>query len=122
MTGWIVEHLGPDVPIHFTAFHPDWKMRDKPSTPAATLSRARAIALQAGIRYAYTGNVHDTAGGSTWCAQCKALLIERDWYELGRWNLDAHGRCLGCGAQLPGVFQATPGSHGRKRVPVRLSA
>jgi pyruvate formate lyase activating enzyme len=120
MTQWVVEKLGPDVPLHFTAFHPDWKMRNKPSTPPATLSRARAIALRNGLRYAYTGNVHDPEGASTYCHQCRTRLIERDWYELGAWQLDASGACLNCGTQLPGVFGAKPGAWGRRRVPVRF--
>ncbi len=86
MCQWIAEHLGVDVPIHFTAFHPDWKMRDHPNTPAATLTRARKIAMKHGIRYAYTGNVHDSDGGSTRCHHCHNMLIERDWYVLGEWG------------------------------------
>ena len=121
MTQWIVEHLGPDVPLHFTAFHPDFRMLDKPSTPAATLTRARSIALRNGIRYAYTGNVHDGNGGSTWCHQCGKLLIERDWYVLGTWNLTPDARCNACGAPLPGLFERRPGTWGARRQPVRLS-
>ena len=121
-TAWIVENLGPDVPVHFTAFHPDWKMLDTPTTPPATLSRARAIALKNGIRYAYTGNVYDAAGGSTYCHGCGALLIGRDWYELGAWNLTDDGRCLRCGAACAGVFDGLPGEWGRRRAPVRLRA
>jgi len=120
MTRWIMDRLGPDVPLHFTAFHPDWKMTDKPHTPAATLTRARRIALGNGLRYVYTGNVHDPVGSSTWCPTCGALLIERDWYELGHWRLDAGGACLGCGSQLPGVFDGPPGAWGPRRLPVRL--
>ena len=120
MTGWVVEHLGPDVPMHFTAFHPDWKMRNVEATPAATLSRARRIAKANGVRFAYTGNVHNAEGGSTWCPACDELLIERDWYRLGRWSLDGHGRCRNCGEVIPGHFDAVPGQFGPKRVPVRL--
>jgi len=120
MTRWIMDRLGPDVPLHFTAFHPDWKMTDKPHTPAATLTRARRIALGNGLRYVYTGNVHDPVGSSTWCPTCGALLIERDWYELGHWRLDAGGACLGCGSRLPGVFDGPPGAWGPRRLPVRL--
>ena len=94
---------------------------DRPPTPAATLSRARAIALANGIRYCYTGNVHDRDGGSTYCHACKARLIERDWYELGEWRLDGEGRCLACGTPLPGRFAAAPGRWGRKRMPVRIA-
>ena len=120
MTGWVVEHLGNDVPMHFTAFHPDWKMTDVASTPAATLSRARRIALQNGVHFAYTGNVHDTDGGSTWCPNCHGLLIERDWYTLGRWELNSKGKCRHCGYQVPGHFSAAPGQFGPRRMPVRL--
>ena len=91
MTSWVVEQLGPDVPMHFTAFHPDWKMRNILSTPRSTLSRARQIAIDNGVRYAYTGNVHDPSGSSTCCHQCGELLIERDWYQLGNWGLDQIG-------------------------------
>jgi len=122
MTRWVVDTLGPDVPLHFTAFHPDWKMLDKPATPPATLTRARRIARANGVRYAYTGNVHDNEGGSTWCHHCGALLIERDWYQLGQWGLDAHGKCAKCGTVLPGVFEARPGSWGARRLPVRMAA
>lgn len=118
---WIAEHLGVDVPLHFSAFHPDWKMLDKTRTPAATLTRARNIALGKGLRYVYTGNVHDTAGSSTYCPACRALVIERDWYELGHWGLDVKGQCLSCGTQLAGVFDGPPGNWGAKRLPVRLS-
>ncbi|EKV30483.1 Radical SAM, Pyruvate-formate lyase-activating enzyme [Caenispirillum salinarum AK4] len=120
MTGWIMENLGGDVPIHFSAFHPDYKMRDIHRTPAETLSRARSIARAAGIRFVYTGNVHDAEGGSTWCPHCDALLIERDWYELGRWNLTPEGDCGSCGTHIPGVFEARPGTWGRQRRPVHL--
>ena len=120
LSRWVTNTLGPDVPLHFTAFHPDWKMRDKPATPAATLSRARAIARANGVRYVYTGNVHDGAGGSTWCHGCGALLIGRDWFDLTRWRLDEDGCCMDCGTPLPGVFELRPGSWGRQRQPVRL--
>jgi pyruvate formate lyase activating enzyme len=120
MTRWIVEHLGPDVPVHFTAFHPDWKLRDRPSTPAATLTRAREIALANGLRYAYTGNVRDIEGQSTRCHRCGAVLIERDWYELGVWRLDERGRCAACGEPCAGVFDGAPGRWGARRLPVQL--
>ena len=122
MTRWVVEHVGPDVPMHFTAFHPDFKMLDRPPTPPDTLSRARAIALANGVRYAYTGNVHDTAGSSTYCQECGARLIERDWYRLGEYRLSADGRCQACGARCPGVFDGPPGDWGPRRQPVRLAA
>jgi pyruvate formate lyase activating enzyme len=121
MTRWVVEHLGTDVPMHFTAFHPDFKMLDTPHTPPATLTRARDIARANGVQFAYTGNVHDRAGGSTCCASCNTLLIERDWYELGEYHVTDDGRCESCGAVVPGRFQGTRGSWGARRVPVRLA-
>ena len=121
MTSWVVEELGPDVPMHFTAFHPDWKMLDIESTPAETLSRARRIAMDNGVHFAYTGNVHDSSGGSTYCPGCDELVIERDWYELGAWNLNKNGACQNCGTKIPGHFDATPGNFGAKRMPVRLA-
>ncbi len=120
MCEWVVEKLGPDMPIHFTAFHPDYKMRDRPPTPPATLIRARAIALASGVRHAYTGNVHDCAGGSTYCVGCGEVVIERDWYRLGAYRLTDDGRCEACGRRLPGVFAGTVGTWGSRRVPVRL--
>jgi pyruvate formate lyase activating enzyme len=122
MTRWVMDKLGPDVPLHFTAFHPDWKMMDKAHTPPATLTRARKIALANGLHHVYTGNVHDSAGSSTYCSSCHQRVIERDWYELGEWRLDAAGKCLNCGTQLPGVFNGAAGSWGARRLPVRLNA
>jgi pyruvate formate lyase activating enzyme len=121
MTGWIASELGPDVPVHFTAFHPDFKMMDVPPTPAATLTRAREIAVTNGLQYAYTGNVHDSAGSSTYCAACGNVLVERDWYVLGRYDLTSDGRCGSCGATCPGVFEDRPGTWGARRLPVRLA-
>ena len=121
LTQWVMQKLGPEVPLHFTAFHPDWKMLDKPHTPPATLTRARDIGVRNGLRYVYTGNVHDREGGSTWCHGCGTLLIERDWYELGAWRLDEQGKCRQCGEALPGVFNGPPGTWGRRRQPVRLA-
>jgi pyruvate formate lyase activating enzyme len=112
LTRWVVEHLGPDVPLHFTAFHPDHRLRDRPPTPPSTLARARRIAMANGVHHAYTGNVHNPAGQSTWCHSCGALLIERDGYALGAWNLGPDGRCLGCGEVLRGVFEEQPGTWG----------
>jgi pyruvate formate lyase activating enzyme len=121
MTGWVVEKLGPDVPMHFTAFHPDWKLRDLPPTPAATLARAREIARSNGIRFAYTGNVHDKTGGSTYCPACDHLLVGRNWYVLSDWNLTPSGDCQACGSHVPGVFEERPGDWGARRQPVRLA-
>ena len=120
-SAWFAETLGPDVPWHFTAFHPDYRMLDKPRTPPATLTRARAIARSHGLRFVYTGNVHDEAGGSTECPGCGERLIGRDWYEITAWRLDAEGRCARCGARCPGVFEAEPGEWGARRQPVRLA-
>jgi pyruvate formate lyase activating enzyme len=120
MTQWVVERLGPDVPMHFTAFHPDWRMLDKPPTPKATLERARRIALENGVRYAYTGNVSDEKGGSTYCHACGKVLIGRDWYELSEWNLTPDGRCAFCDAPCAGVFDPEPGHWGARRQPVDM--
>jgi pyruvate formate lyase activating enzyme len=121
MTAWVVEHLGPDVPMHFTAFHPDFRMLDVAHTPPETLTRARRIARANGVRYAYTGNVHDVDGGSTFCTGCGTRVIERDWYRLGEWRLTDDGRCTSCGTQLPGRFAGAPGTWGPRRQPVRLA-
>ena len=120
LSRWVRDELGPDVPLHFTAFHPDFKLRDAPPTPPQTLTRARHIALANGLRYVYTGNVHDVDGGSTYCHGCGQRLIGRDWYELSTWNLEANGGCRFCGTRLPGVFEPAPGDWGRRRVPVAL--
>jgi pyruvate formate lyase activating enzyme len=120
MTTWVVEHLGAHVPMHFTAFHPDWQMLDVPPTPPRTLSRAREIAIQNGVRYAYTGNVHDVQGGSTLCHACGRLLIARDWYILQDWNLTHDGCCTNCGTRCAGVFEGPAGDWGAKRLPVRI--
>jgi pyruvate formate lyase activating enzyme len=120
LTRWVAERLGPDVPVHFTAFHPDWKMTDRPPTPPSTLARARRIAIRNGVRYAYTGNVHDIEGGTTWCHRCGTSLIERDWFDLRHWALAEDGTCRQCGAPCPGVFDPAPGTWGPRRLPVRL--
>jgi pyruvate formate lyase activating enzyme len=120
MSRWVVDRLGPEVPMHFTAFHPDFKMNDLPPTPPKTLSRARRIALDNGVRYAYTGNVVDPGGGSTYCHNCGELVIGRDWYRLGTWKLDDEGCCLGCGTQCAGRFDGPPGDWGPRRMPVRI--
>jgi pyruvate formate lyase activating enzyme len=117
---WIMKELGPDVPVHFTAFHPDHKMTDIPATPAATLTRARAIALGEGLHYVYTGNVHDTAGGTTCCPGCKAPLIVRDWYRIEDFSVEPDGRCPHCRAAIAGRFETFGRAFGRRRVPIRL--
>lgn len=115
MTRWIVDNLGADVPIHFTAFHPDYKMLQHANTPASTLMRSRQIAIDAGMNYVYTGNIRDASGGSTYCSNCSFILIERDWYQLGVWNLDEQGCCNQCGEPLAGNFEKNPGTWGSKR-------
>jgi pyruvate formate lyase activating enzyme len=120
MTRWVVDKLGPDVPMHFSAFHPDWKMMDVPPTPKETLVRAREIAMENGVRYAYTGNVHNAAGDSTYCHHCGELLIGRDWYVLTDWQLTVDGKCASCGTPCAGVFEAGHGNWGARRQPVRL--
>lgn len=115
MTQWVVENLGAEVPLHFTAYHPDWKMLDKPQTSLQSLLKARQIALKNGVHYAYVGNVHDKVADSTYCHNCGKLLIGRDWYELSEWNLDAKGHCNSCGTRCAGLFEAMPGNWGAKR-------
>jgi pyruvate formate lyase activating enzyme len=118
----VMERLGPDVPLHLTAFHPDWKMRDTPPTPPGTLRRARRIAREAGLRHVFTGNIHDPEGQGTNCHGCGALLIGRDWYDITAWHLTADGRCASCGTRCAGVFDGTPGRWGRRRVPLAVPA
>ena len=120
MTRWVVDKLGPDVPMHFSAFHPDWKMMDIPPTPKGTLIRAREIAMENGVRYAYTGNVHNAAGDSTYCHHCGETLIGRDWYALTAWKLTADGKCASCGTPCAGVFESGHGNWGARRQPVQL--
>jgi pyruvate formate lyase activating enzyme len=121
LTRWAVENLGPDVPLHFSAFHPDFRLRDRPRTSPETLRRARRIAVKNGVRYAYVGNVHDPEADSTFCHVCGTLLIGRDWYELTGWHIGPGNRCPVCGTCCAGVFEARPGDWGRKRLPVPSS-
>jgi pyruvate formate lyase activating enzyme len=120
MTRWVVDELGPDVPMHFSAFHPDYRMLDIPATDSDSLTRARAIALNNGVHYAYTGNVHDKRGESTYCANCGELLIGRDWYVLSEWKLTAQGTCPHCNSACAGVFEDQAGDWGARRLPVRI--
>jgi len=121
LTDWIGRQLGPDVPLHFTAFHPDWKLDKLPPTPPATLQRARNIALNAGLHHVYTGNVHDPAGGTTFCPNCKAALIVRDWYEISAYHLDDTGHCPHCGTPIAGRFGHFEQPFGAKRIPVSMA-
>ncbi len=122
MTMWVVDRLGPDVPMHFTAFHPDFRLLDCAATAPSTLTRARCIALDNGVHHAYTGNVRDPDGQSTRCSSCGKIVIGRSGYTLSRWNLDGAGNCTHCGARLAGVIDGPPGDWGGRRRPVRLSA
>ncbi len=120
LSEWMASKLRPEVPLHFSAFHPDFKMTNVPATPAATLRRARAQALSAGLKHVYVGNVHDVEGDTTGCAGCGEKLIVRDWYELLEYRLTAEGACPKCGATLAGHFDAQPGTFGRQRYRVAI--
>jgi pyruvate formate lyase activating enzyme len=122
MSQWIMKELGPDVPLHFSAFHPDYKMPDIPATPASTLIRARNIAIKAGLRYVYTGNVHHEEGDTTICPSCQAPLIVRDWYQIKQYRLTPHGHCPDCDANIVGRFDVRSGNFGRKRIPISINA
>jgi pyruvate formate lyase activating enzyme len=125
MCHWIARELRPDVPLHFTAFHPDYKLDHLPATPSSTLSRARRIAQEEGLQFVYTGNVHDREGGTTFCPQCHAALIERDWHRILRYELDsgagADGRCPHCTTAIAGRFGTFEGAFGNRRIPVRVA-
>ncbi|MHB8838638.1 MAG: AmmeMemoRadiSam system radical SAM enzyme [Gemmatimonadaceae bacterium] len=120
MSRWIVRELGADVPLHFSAFHPDWRMMDVPPTPPATLTRARDIARRAGLHYVYTGNVQDRAGGTTLCPGCQAALIERDWYDIRAYRVTHDGRCPECGTAIAGRFGEYRGAFGNRRLPIAM--
>jgi pyruvate formate lyase activating enzyme len=126
MCRWIARELKPDVPLHFTAFHPDYKLDDLPATPSSTLSRARRIAFEEGLQYVYTGNVHDREGGSSFCPACHALLIERDWHCVLRYELvgddGGDGRCPHCMTAIAGRFGRFEGSLGNRRIAVRMAS
>ena len=120
LSRWVATEMGPDVPLHFTAFHPDFKMTDLPPTPPATLRRARQIALEAGLHHVYTGNVRDLAGGVTRCAACGTALIERDGYRILAYRLTTAGACPDCGAPLAGRFGDYGQPFGSRRIPVAI--
>lgn len=121
LTSWIVKNLGPEVPLHFTAFHPAYKMLDVSPTPVLTLRKAREIARAGGIRHCYTGNIEDPEGETTFCHSCRKELIGRKGYVLDTWNLEEKGSCKFCGTVCAGIFGPKPGGWGSKRLPVRLS-
>ncbi|MEM6998648.1 MAG: AmmeMemoRadiSam system radical SAM enzyme, partial [Pseudomonadota bacterium] len=121
MTEWIFSELGPDVPLHFSAFHPDWKMRDKPRTTLQSLQKARSIAIINGLHNVYTGNVHDPEGDTTYCHHCGEELIIRDWYNIKKWNLSENGTCPSCNEECAGIFDSKPGNWGAKRQPIQLN-
>jgi pyruvate formate lyase activating enzyme len=113
-------NLGADVPLHFTVFHPDYKMHDRPATPPETLKKARTIAMSKGLRYVYTGNIHDVQGSSTYCPGCGKRIIERDWFILGEYHVTPKGECGFCKTKISGFFEEMPGSWGAKRVGIRF--
>ena len=121
MCAWLMKELGPDVPLHFTAFHPDYKMNDLPPTPPATLYRSRRIALDAGLNYVYTGNIHDAEGGTTFCPSCHAALIVRDWHDIRRYDLTPAGKCPHCATAVAGAFESFHGQFGRHRIPLAIN-
>jgi pyruvate formate lyase activating enzyme len=121
MTRWIAKELGPDVPLHFTAFHPDYRMTDTPATPVTTLERSRTIGMKNGLRHVYTGNVVHPEGGTTSCPGCEAEVIVRDWHRIVRYHLDDSGHCLDCGAAIPGRFGPFEKAMEGRRMPVRLA-
>jgi pyruvate formate lyase activating enzyme len=120
MCQWIREHLGQDVPLHFSAFHPDFKMLTKPATPLSTLLKARSIALSYGLHYVYCGNVSDVKSDSTYCPNCHERVIERNWYQLGQYQLDQSGHCQHCHYTLAGVFDGPKGNFGQQRLPIQF--
>jgi pyruvate formate lyase activating enzyme len=120
LTRWVVDNVGPDVPLHFTAFHPDFRMLDVTPTPAATLRRAREIARGNGVRYAYTGNIWDPEGATTRCHACGSTLIEREGYRISGYHLTPQGRCPTCMTPCTGVFEAAAGNWSGGFLPVRL--
>ena len=121
MCAWIMRELGPDVPLHFTAFHPDYKMNDLPPTPPATLHRSRKIALEAGLQYVFTGNIHDAEGGTTFCPQCHAALIVRDWHQINAYEVTPEAKCPHCATTIAGEFEVFSGQFGRRRIPVAIN-
>ena len=121
LSEWVMTKLGPDVPLHFTAFHPDYKMTNLPHTRQDTLTMAREIAREVGLHFVYTGNVHDERGQSTYCPGCGERLIGRDWYQITAWRLIDEGHCRSCGRAVPGLFEARAGRWGQRRLSIRIN-
>jgi len=121
LSQWVFKELGPDVPLHFSAFHPDWRMKDIPPTPPSTLTRARNLAMAEGLHFVYTGNVHDREGGTTFCPNCHQPLIVRDWYEIPEYRLTESGHCPGCGVAISGRYEKFKEAFGSKRIPVAMT-
>jgi pyruvate formate lyase activating enzyme len=121
LSNWIRQQLGNDVPLHFSAFHPDHKMPDVPPTPVSTLIHARDIALTKGLNYVYTGNVHNATGDTTYCPNCHAPLIERDWFQINAYRLSSDAHCPYCAAKIAGRFDAQAGRFGRQRIPLAIN-
>ncbi len=121
MSEWLIKELGADVPLHFSAFHPDYKMVNLPATPPETLQQAWRIARAAGMRYVYTGNVHNIAGDTTHCPSCGTALIVRDWYEIEQYRLTADGHCPDCHATVAGRFEKFGKAFGARRIPVVMN-
>jgi pyruvate formate lyase activating enzyme len=120
MSQWIGKELGPDVPLHFSAFHPDHKMTDIAATPPSTLVRARELAMKEGLQFVYTGNVRHPEGDTTYCPHCHADLIERDWYQIKHYGLTSSGNCPQCGIVIAGRYNKIAGAFGRKRIPIAI--
>jgi pyruvate formate lyase activating enzyme len=122
MCQWIRDELGPEIPLHFSAFHPDYKMMDVPPTPISTLVRAREIAMNEGLHYVYTGNVHNIEGDTTFCPGCQSQLIVRDWYQINDYRLTGDGRCPDCGIAIAGRFDKNAGNFGPNRIPIAIQS
>ena len=122
LSEWIVGELGEDVPLHFTAFHPDYKMVTIAATPVSKLVEARKIAQAAGLKYVYTGNVYHQEGDTTFCPSCHESLIKRDWYDITQYHITDNGRCSYCNTAIAGRFDDFAGAFGRRRIPVVIGS
>jgi pyruvate formate lyase activating enzyme len=118
---WFVDQLGPETPLHFSAFHPDFKLMNLPPTPAETLLRARRQAKAAGLKHVYTGNIRDPEGQSSYCTACAARVITRTGYRVDGFRLDPQADCAACGAAFAGHFDREPGQFGSRRIPLMIA-